>query len=335
MPMPRYLAIDLGATNLCVAVADADGTVHARKDCATPQGPDGQAVTDAILASASAVCESAGVDPEDLRAAGVGSIGPLDRAAGAVVDPPNVPVERIELVDPLAELLATDAAGVALHNDADAGAMGERRFADAPAQFVYLTISTGIGAGAILDGRTLSGWRGNAAEIGHVVVDPDGDLTCGCGGSGHWEGYCSGAALPRLAALLAAETDLDSDLPVRGDGGAANPSCNPAEPPREQPFDAADVFARAETDPLAELTLAEFDRLNALGFAAAVHAFAPQAIRVGGAVALANADRVLAPVRDRLPAHLTVEPPQIEEARLGTDAVLLGALAAALAVDGA
>lgn len=317
-----FLAIDLGATNVRAAIGDRTGTLLARAARPTPQGPDGDAVTAAVLDCARTACRNSDVAPETIRSAGIGSIGPLDRDAGTVVDPPNVPVGRVALVEPVRDAFGLER--VVLHNDAVAGAIGERRWADAPEQFVYLTLSTGIGAGAVVDGRVLSGYRGNAAEVGHVTVDPGGRLTCGCGATGHWEAYCSGSAIPRLAAVIASDDRRKTDLPVDA------PSDGDDERVPEQPFDAADVFAHADTGPLAERTLTEVGRLNALGVAATVHAFAPEAVRVGGAVGLENQYAVLEPIRERLPAHLAVEAPTIDAAALGSDAVLLGALAAAI-----
>jgi glucokinase len=339
------LGIDLGATNVRAAVGDETGTIHGSARGSTPQDPDGAVVARAVLDCALSACREADVEPPEIDGVGIASIGPLDRDAGVVVEPPNVPAERIELVAPLRE--AFEPKRTVLHNDAVAGAIGERWWAGAPEQFVYLTLSTGIGAGAVVDGRVLSGHRGNAAEIGHVTVDPEGRLTCGCGGPGHWEAYCSGSAIPRLAALLARTEGASTALPV---ATSDDEESGPEQPIPDQPFDAAAVFDHASADrtaadragddriegndasvdPLASRTLEEIGRLNALGVAATVHAFAPETIRIGGAVALENQRSVLDPIRDRLPRHLAVTAPTIEPARLGAEAVLRGALAAAL-----
>jgi glucokinase len=326
--MDALLAVDLGATNLRAALARADavrtasgGDAPARPDLLarverpTPQGPTGEGVADALGTVAQEACGAAGVDTQDVVSAGVGSIGPVDAAAGAVVDPPNVPVDRVPVVESLAATLDLPASRVAFRNDCVAGVLGERAFGGAPANAVYLTISTGIGAGACVDGTVLSGHRGNAAEMGHVVVDPAGRLDCGCGAAGHWEAYCSGTGVPRLAASLAATEGVETSLTLGGSDGRS--------------LDAATVFAAADGDPLAARTLEEVARLNAIGLAATVHAFAPETVRVGGAVARSNPEAVLAPLRERLPDHLAVEAPAVEAASFGGDAVLFGALAAA------
>jgi glucokinase len=309
-----YAGVDLGATNCRAAVADADGTILGRDQRRTPQGPGGIAVTEAVLDALRTACDDAGVDPGDVRAVGVGSIGPLDRAAGEVQEPANLPdaIDRIPLTGPLAELVGSDR--VYLHNDTTAAVIGERFHADRnPDDMVYLTISSGIGAGVCIDGNVLAGWDGNAGEVGHLTVDPEGRLTCGCGKAGHWEAYCAGDNVPRYARALAADEDVATDLPVE----AAS-------------FDAADVFAAVGEDPLADLVFERVTRYNAIGVANVVHAYAPLVVYVGGAVALHNPELVVDPIRDRLTDLVMSNVPDVQVTSLGADVVLDGAIASAM-----
>lgn len=311
--MRTYAGVDLGATNLRAAVADAEGSILGEARRSTPRGPDGRAVTDAVVATLEGACRDAGVGPAELSAVGVASIGPLDRTAGAVVDPPNLPdgVERVDLTAPVAELVGSGR--VSLHNDAVAGVLGERQFGDAPDNAVYLTISSGVGAGACVDGHVLAGRNGNAAEMGHLTVDPGGLMPCGCGGAGHWEAYCGGRNLPAYAARLRETEGLETSLPLQ-DGD----------------IDAADVFAAAGDDPLADVVVERVARWNALGVAALVHAYDPAVVAVGGAVALENERLVVDPIRERVEAHLAVPAPTIRPTTLGESAVVRGAIAGAM-----
>ena len=296
--------VDLGATNLRAAVANADGTILGRSRRKAPDA-DGETVARAVLGTLVEACAAAGVGAGDLTAVSVGSIGPLDRVAGAADDPPNVAAEWIPLVDPLEDRCGC---GVTLVNDCVAGAVGERYFADGGPNLAYVTLSTGVGAGAIVDGRPLQGHRGNAAEMGHVVVEPDG-RACGCGGAGHWEAYASGRAVPEFARDLAHAEEVDTGLDLTA-------------------LDARTVFEAA--DPLARRVRDRLGTYNALGVAATVHAFDPAAVVFGGAIAVNNPDAVLGPVRERLPDLLAVDVPTVRLASLGEDAVLKGAVAAAL-----
>ncbi|WP_247729587.1 ROK family protein [Halovivax limisalsi] len=313
--MTYVAGVDLGATNLRAVVVHHSGERLATRRRATPQGPSGVDVTEAVLDSLRAVCGDAGVDPSAIEAAAVGSFGPFDLAEGTVVDPANLPdsVDRVPLSGPVARLLETD--DVFLHNDATAGVIAERFYAERnPDDMCYVTISSGIGAGICCDGTILAGWDGNAGEVGHGVVDPAGRLTCGCGRDGHWEAYCAGSAIPDYAEFLAAENpDLETDLALE-----------------EPSFDAADVFAAAGADPLADRVIERVGHWNAIGVANLVHAVAPMVVSIGGAVATNNPSLVLDPIRDRLPELVVSNVPDVRLTTRGDDVVLDGAVASAL-----
>ena len=329
-----YAGVDLGATRLRAAVGDAEGAVVGRAERSTP-GASGIAVTEAVLETVRTACDRAAVTPASVQAVGVGSIGPLDLAAGTVERPANLPVERVPLRGPLSELVDGP---VYVHNDTTAGVIGERYYsARAPDDMVYLTISSGIGAGVSVDGRVLRGWDGNAGEVGHHVVDPAGRLTCGCGRAGHWEAYCSGANVPRYARLLAADHPAeatDSPLPLEApfpstDGGTER--FDPSDPESRPEFEAPAVFeAASEGDAFAGRVLERVADWNAVGVTNVVHSFAPLAVYVGGAVALNNPERVIDPVRERLQETVMTNVPDVRPTTLGEDAVLRGALASAL-----
>ncbi|MFC7044492.1 ROK family protein [Halobacteriaceae archaeon GCM10025711] len=313
--MAYFAGVDLGATNVRAAVADGSGAVLGVARRPTPQGPDGDAITETVLDLVREACRSASVHPTTLRAAGVGSIGPLNLAAGAVEDPANLPdaIDRIPLVDPIADLIDSDR--VYLHNDATAGVMGERFFSHQhPDDMVYLTVSTGIGAGVAVDGHVLSGWDGNVGEVGHLVVDPEGRQRCGCGHRGHWEAYCSGDNIPGYARSLADRWDVvDTAVPLD----------DPA-------FDAADLFSHAPADSFAARVVDRLTHWNAVGVTNLVHAYAPMVVYVGGAVALNNESLVVDPIRERVPEMVMTNVPDIQVTTLGDDVVLRGAIASAL-----
>ncbi|UPV72745.1 ROK family protein [Halorussus limi] len=313
--MAHYAGVDLGATNVRAAVADDEGDVVSVHRADTPNGPTGIAVTEAVLECLREASEAAGIEPEEILAAGIGSIGPLDLAEGAVENPANLPdtIDRIPLTGPVGQLIDSDA--VYLHNDTIAGVIGERYYSDRnPDDMVYLTISSGIGAGVCVDGEVLSGWDGNAGEVGHMVVDPQGRRTCGCGREGHWEAYCSGNNIPEYAKLLAEDAgSLDTDLPL------ADPD-----------FSAVDVFDAAGEDDFADHVIDQVAHWNALGVTNIAQAYAPLVVYVGGAVALKNESLVVDPIRERVGELVFNNVPDVQLTNLGDDVVLKGAIASAL-----
>jgi glucokinase len=311
--MPYYAGVDLGATNIRAAVADGEGDILATHRRATPRGPSGIAVTEAVLGALRAACEAADVAPRSVRAAAIGSIGPLDLAAGAVDGPANLPdgIDRIPLVGPVEELIHSER--VYLHNDTNAGVIGERFYSERnPDDMVYLTISSGIGAGVTVDGEVLAGWDGNAGEVGHMVVDPEGRRVCGCGREGHWEAYCSGENIPRYARMLAEEEGIETDLPLAD-------------------LDAPAVFGAAGEDPLADEVIDRVAHWNSLAITNLAQAYAPLVIYVGGAVTLNNEELVLDPIRERVDESMVFNNvPDVQLTSLGEDVVLRGAVASAL-----
>jgi glucokinase len=313
--MAYYAGVDLGATNVRAAVADESGNVVSTYERGTPQGPTGIAVTEAVLECIRGACANANIDPGEIRAAGIGSIGPLDLAEGAVDNPANLPdtIGRIPLTGPVGKLIHSER--VTLHNDTNAGAIGQRFYSDRnPDDMVYITISSGIGAGVTVDGNVLTGWDGNAGEVGHMIVDPHGRRTCGCGKEGHWEAYCSGNNIPEYARMLAEEDETVAT----------------ALPLDDPDFSAKDVFENAGIDPFADHVIEQIAHWNTVGVANVVQAYAPLVVYLGGAVALNNEELVVDPIRNRVGNHLLNNQPDVQLTTLGDEVVLKGAVASAL-----
>jgi|FaiFalDrversion3_1042247.scaffolds.fasta_scaffold01143_2 glucokinase len=188
------LAVDLGATNVRVGLVNAQGQVAVTVRTPTPQeGPE--AVVETIAKLVEEVRVRARRVPDRM---GVGVPGPLSVEEGIVHAPPNLPGWR-EV--PLRALLEGRLGlAVVLENDANAAAVGEwwRGAARGARHVLYITWSTGIGGGLIVDGRLYRGASDTAGEIGHLTVDPLGPL-CPCGRRGHLEGIAAGRAIARAA----------------------------------------------------------------------------------------------------------------------------------------
>lgn len=295
--MADVCAVDLGGTRTRVALVGESGEFVARETFPTPaSGESGRAVTDAIEA---AIRRIAGDRP---AAIGVSAAGPLDLGAGAIVSPPNMPYDRVDLVGPLEAAFGVP---VLLLNDARAGALGE--FAHGAGvgcdHLVYVTISTGIGGGVIAGGRLLVGRSGNAGEIGHITVETRHGLLCGCGYPNHWEGYCSGRNLPRFYAV---------------EKRSGDPAYATAE----------SIFAGARAgEPGACRFLDAVAVLNGRALSTLVVAYEPERIVLDGAVVQSQADLVVGPAVRRMERYLPL--PVVAVSPLGGDAPLLGAAVAA------
>jgi len=303
------VAVDIGATNIRVAIGGEKGLKAKRSDATDRlNGPEG------VPRQIARMIRSLGVEP---AAIGVGSIGPLDTKRGAIGATPNFAFKHIPIVAPLE---AEFNVPVQIMNDCNAAVIGEHLYGAGKGldNIFYVTLSTGLGGGAIVDGNPLNGKDGNAPEIGHLTLDPDSELVCGCGCRGHWEAYCSGANIPNFARILLRNRDMEGDLLLKMVGGDLGKLTS------EMIFDAA---RRRDGD--AVFIVDEVGKANAVGFANIVNAFDPELITIGGSVAMNNPELIMEPIKRRIDKHLINRKPEIRLTPLGADVVLFGGLAIA------
>jgi glucokinase len=224
--------------------------------------------------------EESGVPWEHIRAVGIACGGPLDPFAGIIQSPLHLPGwDDVPLVAIVSEALDRPAV---VDNDATAGALAEYWFgaggSRAIRHLVYLTISTGVGGGLILDGRIYRGAAGNAGELGHLTIDDRG-RECACGRRGCLEAYVSGTNIARRAseAIAAGEASQLSQLPS---------------------FTARDVAAAASAgDALAKRIWDETTTMLGSAIATILDLFNPEIVVLGGGVTRAG-DQLLVRVRE-------------------------------------
>lgn len=252
--------------------------------------PKDRGVAAVVAACATALEEARDAAPPDVRAGiagiGISSPGPVDPHSGTVLSPPNLG-SGFENVPLAAELEASLGLPTFLDRDTNVAALGEAAFGAARGEpdFLYITVSTGVGGSIVTDGRLFHGPDGLAGELGHVPVDLDGPR-CGCGGYGHLEALASGTGLAREA-REAVETGDSPFLAARAD---------------EHGIDELSARDVAEGEDAGDRTCGRLmDRARralataCVGF---VNAFNPHRIIIGGAIAQAQGDRMLGPVRD-------------------------------------
>ncbi len=201
MTAPSLIGLDIGGTKCALSV---------------PDGPDGvrevvrfpTAGPDATLARFFAEIENLG--PLDAPLFGVSCGGPLDAARGVILSPPNLPGwDRIAICERLTDRFGGRAR---LMNDANACALAEWQSGAGRGarNVIFLTMGTGMGAGLILDGRLYEGATGDAGEVGHLRLAPQGPI--GFGKAGSFEGFCSGGGIAQLARQRLATYPADSLL---------------------------------------------------------------------------------------------------------------------------
>src|SRR6202171_3779436 len=190
--------IDLGGTQVRVALARSDGQLVASVKTKTPLLKTPQAMVDWAAAE---IERHRG--REKVSTIAIGAPGPIDVKRGILVNPPNLPWRNVPLA---AMLKKATGAKVLVANDADMAGLGEfhRGAGRGTRNMVYITWSTGVGGGLIIDGKLHRGAHGSAGEVGHMIIDPNGPLDT-CGQRGCLEAFIGGAHIGRGTGHPAAE----------------------------------------------------------------------------------------------------------------------------------
>ncbi|HLO32336.1 MAG TPA: ROK family protein [Anaerolineales bacterium] len=305
--MSNIVAVDIGGTHIRVAVYEPDSITpisHQRtRSLATEPG-----VYDRLEQLIESVWPRGPVG-----AIGIASPGPLDPHTGRILATPNIPEwQDFPLTSKLSQHFTVPAY---LDNDANMAGLAEWQYGAGKGHqnLVYLTISTGIGGGVIANGCLLQGFHGMGAELGHVVIDPDGP-PCSCGHRGHVESFCSGPSIARY---------------VNEQIKAGQASALESQPK----LTAARISEAARAGDA--LAISAFERAGYyLGIAVANYLaiFDPSILIFGGGVSQVG-ELLFKPFEESLRKH-TFHPHYLDDlvitkAALGDDAGLLGALALA------
>ena len=192
------LGVDLGGSKILTAVVNSRGEMLSSNESTTPATEGHEAVIQSIVDSSHRVLKQADVAISELIAIGVGAPGLSNPETGILFTSPNLPGWRnVPLRDIMQERLDKKTFVI---NDANAAALGEFCFGAARGtrNFIYVTLSTGIGGGIVIDGKIYSGVIGAAGEVGHMTIDDEGPI-CNCGSRGCWETLASGTALAKEA----------------------------------------------------------------------------------------------------------------------------------------
>jgi len=228
---------------------------------------------------------------------GIGIPGPIDYKKGLVIDPPNLPGwKKVNLGEELSKFFKVP---VFLDNDANCAALGEALFGAGQRanDFIYITVSTGIGGGIIIDRKLYRGANGSAGEFGHMIIDPHG-FKCGCGNYGDLEAMASGTSIKTRSGE-----------------------------------DAMAIHIKAQQgDKKALKVINETAYYLGIGIANLVNIFNPELVIVGGGLSNLG-ELLLAPTRKEFYKHALALPKRsvkIVRAKLGARAGLLGAIALCL-----
>ncbi len=290
-------AVDIGGTKIAVGAVREDGAILARME--EPTAPR-EGFASAMLRTSEMLREAGRRAGVGFAGIGVACPGPLDPFAGIVGDVGTLPGWQGGNI--VAALESEFGVKTVVENDADSAALAEASWGAAKGsdRFIYVTISTGIGAGVILSGELYRGVDGAHPEIGHQVLDYSGPL-CYCGARGCWECLASGPAMTAW---------MKEQRPSGGEP-AAGQICGMAR----------------EGDELARRAVDREGKYIGLGLANLITIFAPDTIALGGGV-MKSADLFMDRIREvirRICTQVPAEKTRIAMASLGQDAGLAGA----------
>ncbi|MBL4930415.1 ROK family protein [Clostridium paridis] len=306
------VGVDLGGTKISCAISDLKGRVIAQSTIPTLAEEGENAVLDRIIKSIDTVITEAKVKTNEVKAIGIGSPGPLDSKKGIIITTPNLPFKDFDLVKPIVDYFSIP---VYLDNDANVAAIGEFMFGAGKGteNMIYITVSTGVGGGAILNGKIFRGSTCNALEVGHTTVFPGGPR-CGCGNIGCLEAVSSGTAIGRRA-NEAVNSKVETSLR------------------NYEKVTSYEVFKEAEKgDAVSQKILDEALTYLGIGVANIIASFDPEKVIIGGGVSKGG-DIVFKKVQEVVNERcfkVMSDNCKIEPAGLGTEAGVIGALALAI-----
>jgi len=311
------VGVDLGGTKILTALAGSDGQIIAEQKIPTESAKGQEHVITRIVHTVEHVLQAAGVEREQVRALALGAPGPVDTANGVIRFAPNLMWHDVPICRMLEQHLSLP---VFLDNDANLATLGEHVYGAGQGvnHMIYMTVSTGIGGGLILDGKLYRGASGVAGEIGHMVVMPGGPL-CRCGKRGCMEAVASGTAIAREARELAARGQGENILAIAGGVIAAITAETVANAAEAGDLTALDIIKHAA-------------RYLGIGLANIITLLNPSRIVLGGGV-INIGEPLLNAVKQEVQVHVMEDAgaaARIVRAKLGGHSGVMGAVALAL-----
>lgn len=311
-----YIGIDVGGTNLVAGVVDESNQIIARAKRKTGASDSVEMLCDDLVALSREAAENAGLKPDEVAYVGIGFPGSVDRKKGMVLYTPNAPFLNTPIRDWFHKSWDVP---VYVGNDANCASLGEYYAGAARGKdsAVIVTLGTGVGIGAVVEGQSFLGLNGNGMEGGHMVIVVDG-APCNCGRRGCWEQYASATALKRMTREEMAHSP-ESSMWQLCEGSLDNVGGRTA-------FQAA-----RSGDEAGKRVVGLYLKYLATGLTNLVNIFQPEILCLGGGISNEADDLFLEPLRDLVAGERyntrQKGTPQtlLVKCQLGNDAGIIGA----------
>jgi len=304
-----FVGIDLGGTNIAAAVVDEYGVIYGRSTRKTNAPRSYEEIFSDMAECAKDAAIESGISFDDIKSAGVGCPGAIDKENGNIEFSNNLDFYNVPIVSYMERLLGKR---VYVENDANAAAWGEFLAGSGKdaESMIMITLGTGVGSGIIDNGHLLTGAYGKGAELGHMVIHLNGEK-CTCGRKGCWESYASATALINQTKKAMKEN------------------------PRSEMWNIAKSLSDVDgktaftaKDKAAKEVIKNYLAYLSEGIVNIVNVFQPEIISIGGGVSNAG-DKILKPVRKAVKnyafSRFGKNQTEVRIAELGNDAGIIGA----------
>ncbi|MBQ7897195.1 MAG: ROK family protein [Clostridia bacterium] len=305
-----FIGIDLGGTNIAVALCDEEGKILGRAKKKTLAPRPYNEIFDDMVDCAHIACDKAGIPLDKVESVGVGCPGSIDVEKGTIEYSNNLRFFDVPVVSYLEEKLHKK---VYVENDANAAAWGEYLAGSGQGgdSLVMITLGTGVGGGIIIDGKLIPGAFGKGAELGHMVIVVDGE-ECSCGRRGCLEAYASATALIKQTKKAMLDNP-HCDMWQIAEGNIDNVNGTTA-------FKGRDDVAKAVVD--------TYLNYVSEGVVDIVNLLQPTVVCIGGGISH-EGESILAPmkkaIKERSYARHSAKQTEVTLATLGNDAGIIGA----------
>lgn len=310
--MTKRIGIDVGGTNVKIALVDGDGKIIYSNSVPTYAQMGYEYTVNNIKQAIKDLMKETNTSSKDIQGIGFDFPGQVDCKTGVVKNAPNIP-GWVNV--PIAQMIEEEFnIPTRIDNDVRCAALGELKFGAGRGceNFVCITVGTGIGSGLVINGKVVRGAANAAGEIGHIKLQMEDGPLCGCGDSGCLEAFASGPSIVAMAQEYLKGGKSAKFRELAGDGEIT-------------PY----IVAKAAEagDPVAKRIFEKMGYYIGMGLTSVINLLNPEKIIIGGGVAECG-ELLLAPIRKTIQERaMTVQKESVEivPAQLGNSAGVIGA----------
>ncbi len=303
-----YIGIDLGGTNIKGGIVSGSGEIIHKEMIPTGAGRAPSEIIKDIAGLINKMLNSKNVNISDVKSIGIGTPGTCDAKAGIVICASNIGFYNVNMREELKKYFPSTP--IFVENDANCAALGEYSvLTEDIDNMVFITLGTGVGGGIIINKQLYVGKNGTAAEVGHMIIDVDGE-ECGCGTRGCWEKYASVTALINQTSEYCAKHP-ESELAKASEYGISGRT-------------AFELAKRGDEG--AKSVVDKWIRYVSTGIISIINMLQPEILMIGGAISK-EGEYLIGPIKEYQKSNTysqVKDCTRIVVASLGNDAGLIG-----------